>query len=471
MEFWRRLILLSFAVRLTASLAAGAEPAATIRDQLLSELHSRYFANDYAGCLLLLEKLRQIDPEDPEHAYNLACMRSRLGQPEAAIHDLKLAIDLGWADFRGMERDADLTAVRALPAFKDIRALNDDVQRRRAGRLVDQLRSEFGADLTVEVDHDLRIVFAAKVEPPVFSSTLDYLRQFERMLRREMFDHGFEQYVAVVIPDPDRPIEGAPIGFYQMQRRLLVARGVGRELNHEFTHAVHISDMEARGQMHAAWIVEGFAVFFESGRLHEGRWIPEDSHRLNEIQKALREDRAIPFSRMARMGIDDLRTESAIAYPQVGAILRFLHEAGVLRQFYRIYTENFLEDPTGLQALSRAMQSDLATVESRWREWTLAQTPVAEEIGQRTPYVGLIAGSGRDGLLVKKLAPDSPLAAAGLRPGDVIEIFDERRITESQQFLQILSRRSAGDVVSIQYRRGGERHTTQVKLKPRPESR
>ncbi len=460
-------LLAAAALRIRAQEGAAADRLNHARN-LLAEVERRYRAGDPAGGIPLLEELTRVDPAHPDHHYNLACLRSLTGNPEAGLNALRRAVELGWSDFRKMERDPDLAAIRALPAFGEIRALNEPAQRARAARLEAQLREYFGGDFRFERDDDLRLLFAAKLDAAVVEATRDHLREFQRALRRELFAHGFEQYVAVVIPDPERPIPGPQGGFYNPVTRVLVARGVGRELNHEFTHAVHLSDMDARGQTHSPWIVEGLAVFFESGRVENGRWIPEHSHRLNEMQRALREGRALPFHELPRLNFDDLRGAAAVAYPQVGAIMRFLYDRGLLRRWYDIYTARYADDPTGLAALGAVLGKNPAGVEAEWKAWVLAQTPVAEEVGERTPYLGLQAERTPDGLRIKLLAPDSPLAAAGLAPGDVLEKFDGRRITESGQLLRAVSARAVGDTVEVEYRRNGVRRAVRVTLASRP---
>jgi hypothetical protein len=52
--------------------------------------------------------------------YNLACVRARQGRSAEALAALKAAVEAGFADRAWIERDADLTGLRALPEFRKI---------------------------------------------------------------------------------------------------------------------------------------------------------------------------------------------------------------------------------------------------------------------------------------------------------------------------------------------------------------
>lgn len=92
---------------------------------------------DYYECLMYLgniytakgmyEKGLNIDlrmvklkPADPLVHYNLACSYSLLKDTDAAIDALKRAIDLGYKDIKHLERDRDLTNVRADKRYKEL---------------------------------------------------------------------------------------------------------------------------------------------------------------------------------------------------------------------------------------------------------------------------------------------------------------------------------------------------------------
>ncbi len=68
------------------------------------------------------EQLRALRPTDPHVRFNLACSLSLSGQVERACRELETALELGFRDFRSLQRDPDLADARRHPAFKKVRA-------------------------------------------------------------------------------------------------------------------------------------------------------------------------------------------------------------------------------------------------------------------------------------------------------------------------------------------------------------
>lgn len=72
--------------------------------------------------LTIDERLRSLRPEDPNVRFNLACSLALSGEPERACGELEQALELGFRDFRALQRDPDLAEARKHPAFKKVRA-------------------------------------------------------------------------------------------------------------------------------------------------------------------------------------------------------------------------------------------------------------------------------------------------------------------------------------------------------------
>jgi tetratricopeptide (TPR) repeat protein len=66
------------------------------------------------------EKLAQLNPENPDVLYNLACSYSLTKNVERAVETLTRAIGKGFNDFKWMLRDPDLVHLRRDPIFKKI---------------------------------------------------------------------------------------------------------------------------------------------------------------------------------------------------------------------------------------------------------------------------------------------------------------------------------------------------------------
>jgi S1-C subfamily serine protease len=72
------------------------------------------------------------------------------------------------------------------------------------------------------------------------------------------------------------------------------------------------------------------------------------------------------------------------------------------------------------------------------------------------------------GALVSSVAPGSPAAAAGIRPGDLITQLDTEPIVAPAVFVSALSGLQPGDRVDIQVQRGFSQFTAHVELASRP---
>jgi tetratricopeptide (TPR) repeat protein len=59
-------------------------------------------------------------PADPTAHYNLACRYALLKQADMALGALRKAIELGYRDFRFMEKDRDLESIRKDPRFRQL---------------------------------------------------------------------------------------------------------------------------------------------------------------------------------------------------------------------------------------------------------------------------------------------------------------------------------------------------------------
>jgi putative serine protease PepD len=83
--------------------------------------------------------------------------------------------------------------------------------------------------------------------------------------------------------------------------------------------------------------------------------------------------------------------------------------------------------------------------------------------------IGLRDATGASGgALVTQVRPDTPADNAGLRAGDVITKVDGKEIGTADELRAAINAHSPGDRVSLEYRRGGESHTVQVRLASRP---
>jgi serine protease Do len=85
-----------------------------------------------------------------------------------------------------------------------------------------------------------------------------------------------------------------------------------------------------------------------------------------------------------------------------------------------------------------------------------------------TPLLATALGLGRDhGVVLADVAPGSPAAAAGLRPGDVVVALDGRAMENGRQLQVGLYRRAVGDAVRLDILRDGQPRTIAVTMAER----
>ncbi|MEI6357089.1 MAG: hypothetical protein WCP53_08300 [Verrucomicrobiota bacterium] len=68
------------------------------------------------------ERLLQLRPDDANVRFNYACSLALNGQTELACTEIDRAIDLGYRDFKWLQRDPDLAVLRKHASFKKVRA-------------------------------------------------------------------------------------------------------------------------------------------------------------------------------------------------------------------------------------------------------------------------------------------------------------------------------------------------------------
>lgn len=68
------------------------------------------------------ERICQLRPDDAGIRFNYACSLAVNGQFERASEEIANALDLGYRDFKWLQRDPELAELRKHPSFKRIKA-------------------------------------------------------------------------------------------------------------------------------------------------------------------------------------------------------------------------------------------------------------------------------------------------------------------------------------------------------------
>jgi len=89
------------------------------------------------------------------------------------------------------------------------------------------------------------------------------------------------------------------------------------------------------------------------------------------------------------------------------------------------------------------------------------------------PWLGVSTArptGGGTGAVVQSATPGGPAARAQIEPGDVLTVIDGTAIGDPDELAEALERRSAGERVTVGFRRGGSERTVEVTLGTRPAS-
>ncbi len=120
--------LASNVARLFLFSSGPSKEGAALRDRLLSHFPERSEALHWAAHVELVEKkldaaaalldaAMAVGPVEPEMHYDLACVRSLLGDPKGALEELERALGAGYRNWDWIDKDPDLAAARADRGF------------------------------------------------------------------------------------------------------------------------------------------------------------------------------------------------------------------------------------------------------------------------------------------------------------------------------------------------------------------
>lgn len=126
---------------------------------------------------------------------------------------------------------------------------------------------------------------------------------------------------------------------------------------------------------------------------------------------------------------------------------------------------------TTLLAPPRILETPAVTyvIPVRYLDDLLRQPLEKEEvITLRPAWLGISMQNGEEGIDVREALPNSPAAAAELKPGDLIVTIDDQTVREVHEALNIITHRKPGDKVRITYRREGVEKEVEVTLAERP---
>jgi hypothetical protein len=427
---------------------------------------NHFRAKQWAQARRIVLEMLEIRPQHSVTWYNLACAESRLGNLDAACDALNQAFVHGYADFRHMQRDPDLTAIRNTEPYQDLLTRREEIQKARAEKTLARLKQDLGQGYLYDVDHESRLVFATDVDKRMLEELKAFLVDYARIQRRDLFGSDFDQYVTVLVP---REWKHRNVGgYYRHDERTLTARSMGMVMTHEFTHALHFGDQDTLGQNHPIWVTEGLATLFETSRIEEDKVVPLDNYRLILLKRLVARDKTIGFKEISKLSHKKFMRNATVGYSQVRYMLKYLHDKGQLKTWYDAYLDGYQKDPTGMDAMEKVLGQPLEQIEKDWKQWVKAQEPPPVRIRPNQAYIGIRMASEKDGLRLVDVVEGSGAHKAGLEKGDVIIRVGDLRVVDSSDLVQIVSEKEVGDVIEIEYRRGQKYKSVQVTLGAMP---
>jgi hypothetical protein len=244
-----------------------------------------------------------------------------------------------------------------------------------AAELLAQLKGKYGEELIYRVDDNLKLIFASSTDAATLDEVQKRLSAQLTALKASLFPDGLNDYVTVVLP---KEWQGSSQGLYNPEDRSITAKTPGAQLNHEFTHSLHIDHMQALGQVyHQNWIIEGLAAFCETTELVNGELVPLPNHRTKIIVNLAKGGKTVPWATYVTWDQRAFMKAPGNHYSQARYMFIYLQSTGNLSKWYKAYIENFAADRTGALAFEKVFAKPLAEIEQDWLKW-LVQQPIPE---------------------------------------------------------------------------------------------
>lgn len=442
---------------------------------------------------LLLDQL-ELDPNNFVPMYNLSVARAQQGDLDEATDFLANAIEHGFTDFRQLETDPHMAAVRGTEFYRRLSANWDEVLDARGEAHFERIRHDYARGYLHDRDERVRVSFAVAVDETTYRTVraeLDLLTAWalEHVFRdlREPAMGATDPWAVVIVPS-ERDFREWAIGMYgpsavlsdfhrvggsySHDRKELVAMDLGGTLRHEYMHLLHWRSNSRAGQVHPIWIQEGVCSLAEDFDVRGGRLEITPNWRTNMV-KRLAEARRLPsLDRLARMSRGDFAGSRPLAnYAHARAFFLYLDSIGKLGDWYAHYVERYEEDPSGLESISTVLGKPIDAIDADFQAWLLALPEVAEARSDGT-ISGLTASLGvqldpgtGDGPVVQRIMSRST-RNAGVRTRDVVTAIDGRPTRDMNEFVRVLGEYAPGQTVTVSVRRRTRHETIEVVLQP-----
>jgi hypothetical protein len=315
-----------------------------------------------------------LPPNHPDALYASACECALKGDKEGALQFLTRAVDAGFINFVHIQNDADLTAIREEAGFKALLANKDKLLAVFMQKMSASILKRLGNGYSIGSGTNSPYIMISNADPQKQKTVEDVLRVVADLLGKTLFTNKPTAAFIVVIPNTMQDFtqkmggKSTSAGFYNHANRTLtinLSTGTGT-LVHEFTHALHFSDMEARGQMHPTWVREGLGSLYEESDPKEDRLDGLVNWRLPLLKQALQSGQAFAVREFLKKSPDYFAANAILSYAMSRYLFYFLQSKQLLFPWYARYCEDYAADPTGILTLEKVYGKPLAEFEKDW---------------------------------------------------------------------------------------------------------
>ena len=315
-----------------------------------------------------------LPPNHPDALYANACECALKGDKAGALIFLTRAIEAGFINFVHIQNDTDLTAIREEAGFKALLANKDKLLAGFMQKISAEILNKLGNGYSIGSGTNSPYIMISNADPQKQKTVEDVLRVVSDLLGRTLFTNKPTAAFIVVMPNTKQDFtqkmggKSTSAGFYNHATRTLtinLSTGTGT-IVHEFTHALHFSDMEARGQIHPAWVREGLGSLYEESDPKADRLDGLVNWRLPILKKALQKGQAFPLRAFLEKSTDHFGANVDLSYAMSRYILFFLQSKQLLFPWYARYCENYAADPTGILTLEKVYGKSIEEFEKDW---------------------------------------------------------------------------------------------------------
>jgi len=437
--------------------------------QLQREAIGLLRAKEYDEAIKVYRKVLVFYPENEIALYNTACALALKGDRDRAVDYLKRSVLAGYVDFRHIKEDPDLDSIRDHPVYEEIMKNREQYEFKAASNRLNRLKKRFGEGYFYEVDKKHRFIFATYQSKEILNRLKEVLLEYAKAQWNFLFKNKPSYYITIVLPSPAdfrKIVSGRSTGgFYDHANRMLVTPSLGGALIHEFTHALHFADMDARRQHHPIWIVEGLSTCFETSEVTNNCAIPKHNHRLTVIQRAIVVEWLIPLDKFVNYSHTQYMRNASVCYAESRYIMFYLWKHNLLDKFYKLYVEEeYKKDRTGRSALEKVLGKKLEEFQKEWEEWVKAQKVEIKRVAKGGPFMGIGLTAAAGGIQVLRVAPGGPADKAGVKEGDLIISIDGEPVKTRDRLIEILQKHKPGDVIELEVLRGDEKMKIRLEL-------